>query len=78
VKSEANHRLIAVASACELFAEIKKLADLPDVVMKQVQRFFISYNEQRGKKFEVRGCHGRRQAAKILMAGRTRYRRGKR
>src|SRR5947208_9219989 len=51
-ESENNHRLIAVSEACELFAEVKKLSDLPSAVTSQIEHFFVAYNEQAGKKFE--------------------------
>src|SRR5438045_3962075 len=47
-EEEENHRIIAVSEACELFAQVRKLADLPDAVTAQIEHFFISYNEQAG------------------------------
>jgi inorganic pyrophosphatase len=68
-----NDRLIAISGVCELFADVKKLADLPEAVARQIEEFFISYNEQDGKKFEVKGRFGRRHAQKNVKAGRRRY-----
>src|SRR5437763_812186 len=70
-KSE-NHRLIAVSEACQLFGDIRKLTDLPEAIASQIEHFFISYNEQAGKKFAPSGRSGRKRAAKILEQGRRR------
>lgn len=61
-----NHRLVAVATISELFADVKSFGDLPDAVMSQIEHFFISYNEQAGKQFELRGRGGRRRARTLL------------
>ena len=71
-EEEENHRIIAVSEACELFAQVRKLADLPDAVTAQIEHFFISYNEQAGKKFEPTARSGRKRAEKILEQGRRR------
>lgn len=76
--TEKNDRLIAVAEATELFKDVKSLDDLPDSVIEQIEHFFISYNEQAGKKFEPRGRSGRKRAEKILADGRRRGRRKRR
>jgi len=69
---ERNDRLIAISQSCQLFAEVRKLVDLPDAVIRQIEQFFISYNEQEGKKFEIKGCHGRKRAEQVLNNGRRR------
>jgi len=61
-----NHRLIAVATISELFADVKSFDDLPDAVLNQIEHFFISYNEQAGKQFEPTGRRGARRARAIL------------
>jgi inorganic pyrophosphatase len=70
--SERNDRLIAISQSCQLFAEVRKLADLPDAVIRQIEQFFISYNEQEGKEFEINGCYGRKRAEQVLNKGRRR------
>ena len=76
-EEEENHRIIAVSEACELFAEVRKLADLPDAIAAQIEHFFISYNEQTGKKFEPTARAGRKRAQKIFEQGRRRGRRSR-
>ena len=61
-----NDRLIAVATASELFAEVEGFDDLPAAMMQQIEHFFISYNEQAGKNFEPTG-RGDAQRAKTLL-----------
>ena len=67
---EKNDRLVAVAEASELFADVHKLSDVPAAVIKQIEHFFISYNEQAGKRFEPTGQHGPRRAQQLLDAAR--------
>jgi inorganic pyrophosphatase len=69
-----NHRLIAVATISELFADVKRFGDLPDAVMTQIEHFFISYNEQAGKRFEPTGRSGSRRAQTLLRDSMRRHR----
>jgi inorganic pyrophosphatase len=73
-----NSRLIGVAAACEIFGDVKKLSDLPDPVVEQIEHFFVTYNEQAGKRFEPTGRGGKKRAAECIEAGMRRYRRKKR
>jgi inorganic pyrophosphatase len=70
-----NDRLIAIADACQLFADVKKLSHLPEPVVTQIEQFFVTYNEQEGKQFEVKGRHGRKRAEACFEEGRRRHRR---
>jgi inorganic pyrophosphatase len=71
--SETNDRLIAVAATHDLYAKVNKLSDVPKVLTSQIEHFFISYNEQEGKRFEPKGRHGRKRAERILEKGRRQY-----
>jgi inorganic pyrophosphatase len=73
--SDTNDRLIAVAMSCELFHEVKKLGDLPDHVVAQIERFFVTYNEEEGKEFKVKGKHGPKRAKALLKRSMRRRRR---
>jgi inorganic pyrophosphatase len=77
-QAERNDRLIAVAEASELFADVKKLSDLPNPVASQIEHFFISYNEQAGRRFEPKGRHGPVKAGKLVTEGRKKFARRKR
>ena len=61
-----NSRLIAVATDCQLFSDVKTLEDLPASVVEQIEHFFVSYNEQAGKKFEPTGRQGPKRARKMV------------
>ena len=74
-KSEENDRLIAISRSCQLFEDVKKLSDLPGAVTEQIEKFFINYNKEEGKKFEVKGCHGRKRAREALRDAQRAYKR---
>jgi inorganic pyrophosphatase len=73
-----NPRLIAVADACVLFADVKKLSDLPDPVVDQIEHFFVTYNDEEGKRFDPIGRRGRKRAKELLKGGLRKYRRKER
>lgn len=75
--TESNDRLIAVAATHELFSLVRKLSDVPASVTDQIEHFFISYNEQHGKRFEPKGRHGPKRAEALLENGRRAYKRSK-
>jgi inorganic pyrophosphatase len=77
-EAEENHRLIAVAEASELFADVRKLADLPTAVTNQIEHFFITYNEQAGKTFKPTGQHGRKTARSLLDKGHRQFQKKRR
>jgi inorganic pyrophosphatase len=68
-----NHRLVAVATATELFAEVRSFDDLPSSVMQQIEHFFISYNEQAGKKFEPTDRGNAKRAEALMRQGHQRF-----
>lgn len=68
-----NHRLVAVATATELFAEVESFDDLPGSVLQQIEHFFVSYNEQAGKKFEVTGRGNAKRAEALMREGHQRF-----
>ena len=75
--SETNDRLIAVAATHEIFSHVKQLSEVPSTVTDQIEHFFISYNEQSGKRFEPKGRHGKKRAENLFAQGQRSYRRGK-
>ncbi len=72
-KMERNDRLIAVASACQDYCDIKELTDLNTSLVTQIEHFFVSYNQIEGKKFKPVGRPDSKQAKKLLEAGRKRF-----
>jgi inorganic pyrophosphatase len=67
-KTNRNDRLIAVASKSILHADVKKLSDLNKPVVEQIEHFFVSYNEAKGKRFDVLGHFTPAEARKLVKA----------
>lgn len=65
-KTERNDRLIAVASNSRTHTGIKTLKDLNKTLVDQMEHFFISYNEIKGKKFEPLGRFGPKKAKAMV------------
>jgi len=68
-KTERNDRLVAVSNNCRDWADCKSIKDLNSNLLHEIQHFFVSYNEARGKKFKVIGVGGPGRAEKIAKAG---------
>jgi inorganic pyrophosphatase len=73
-QTEVNDRLLAVASVSNLFRDVKRLTDLPEAMVDQIEHFFVSYNEQADKQFEPVGRHGPIRARRLLDEAMRRYR----
>ena len=61
-----NDRLIAVAANSRAHAHLQKLAELPDNILDELEHFFISYNEAKGKKFKPLGRFGPSRARALV------------
>ena len=61
-----NDRLIAVAESAHDYADMHNVSDINENLLKELEHFFISYNESRGKKFKMLGVCGPKRAAKLL------------
>jgi inorganic pyrophosphatase len=70
-----NDRLIAVAAHSREHADLESVKHLPKVLIREIEHFFVSYNEVRGKRFRPLGCYGPRRAEKLVEAGERRRRR---
>jgi inorganic pyrophosphatase len=68
-KTERNDRLIAVAADSKLHENIKSINDLNELLITQIEHFFISYNEVKGKKFKQLGRFAAVKAKKLVEAG---------
>ena len=73
-----NDRLIGVASESRLLARVRKLADLGPGLLEEIEHFFVSYNEVKGKVFKPLGRCGARQARALVEEGMRRFRQSKR
>jgi inorganic pyrophosphatase len=53
-----NDRLVAVANANHMYANVRKLKDLPRKWLDELQVFFVNYHNLEGKKYNLLGCSG--------------------
>ncbi|MGE5497355.1 MAG: inorganic diphosphatase [Syntrophothermus sp.] len=74
-KKERNDRLIAVSVKTHLYAGIKKLSRLQTRIIDEIEHFFISYNQLRGRTFTPVGRYDSTRARKILQTGINSYKR---
>lgn len=65
-KIEENDRLIAVSVVSNDYSEVNELNDLNKNLLDEIQHFFVSYNEQEGKKFEPKGWADSKEASKLI------------
>ena len=65
-KTERNDRLIAVAAESPGHQKIKSLGDLEPAVVKEIEHFFVSYNQEKGKKFELIARAGPKKAERLV------------
>jgi inorganic pyrophosphatase len=63
---ERNDRLIAVASESKTTKHIRSIDDLDETLLHEIEHFFISYNDSRGKKFEPKGRADAEKARKSI------------
>jgi inorganic pyrophosphatase len=58
-------------------SEVKPLSDLSPALLKEIEHFFISYNQERGKKFRPLGRFGPKQAEELVKKQKRRTKRRK-
>jgi inorganic pyrophosphatase len=66
---ERNDRLIAVASKSRDHENLRTLNDLSDALLEELEHFFVSYNEIKGKEFTPLARSGPRRAKNIVEEG---------
>ena len=70
-KTVRNDRLIAVAADSRNHSSVRFLDDLPQNLVHEIERFFVSYNQTKGKEFKVLGRFDPERALKLIEAGAT-------
>jgi inorganic pyrophosphatase len=70
-----NDRLIAVASKSRVHKDLKSITDLNPKLLDEIEHFFVSYNEAKGKKFKPLGRYGPERARKLVLRSKRRKRR---
>jgi len=51
-----NDRLVAIAEANHMYANIKRLQDLPRQFVHELEDFFVNYHSLQGRKYKLLGC----------------------
>ena len=73
-KTQRNDRLIGVAVASRVYETIRTLDDLPFRRLTEIEHYFVSYNQERGRKFRLLGRFGPTRARALIQKGEKRYR----
>lgn len=68
-KTEKNDRLLGVAVHSYQHEDLRSIQDVSDTLLSQIEAFFISYNQQRGKTFKVINTSGPKKALTAVKAG---------
>jgi inorganic pyrophosphatase len=74
---ERNDRLIAVADDSHTHSHVKSITDLNATLVDQIEHFFVSYNEIKGKTFKPLGRFAARRAKSLVEEGIALYNRKK-
>lgn len=61
-----NDRLVAVAEANHMYANIRRFKDLPARWLRELQDFFVNYHSLEGKKYKLLGCKGEDVAMRLI------------
>jgi inorganic pyrophosphatase len=64
-----NDRLITVATHAHVHGEVRTLKSLDPKIVDEMEHFFVSYNEMRGKVFTPIGRFGPKRALKLIKRG---------
>jgi inorganic pyrophosphatase len=67
-KTVRNDRLIGVLETPHNPAPVRSLENLDEVRIREIEHFFVSYNEVEGRKFKPLGRHGCKRAMELLDA----------
>lgn len=70
-KVERNDRLIAVASTSHTHGHLEELDDLNVKIIDEIEHFFVSYNEAKGKKFKPLRRSGPDRAKQLVQEAQT-------
>ncbi len=61
-----NDRLIAVAANSRVHQEFQSLDDVNQQLLEEIEHFFVSYNDAKGKKFKSLGRFGAERARQLI------------
>ncbi|HKP73388.1 MAG TPA: inorganic diphosphatase [Pyrinomonadaceae bacterium] len=69
-----NDRLVAVASNARNHKSVRSLGQLDENLVDEIEHFFVSYNEMKGKEFKPLGRFGTKRAGELIEEGMKRFR----
>jgi inorganic pyrophosphatase len=61
-----NDRLVAIADANHMYANVRKLNDLPKQFLRELEDFFVNYHKLEGKEYRLLGCKGTGAAETLI------------
>ena len=61
-----NDRLVAIAEANHMYANMKKLKDLPKKSLQELEEFFVNFHRLEGKEYRLLGCKGQSAAMALI------------
>jgi inorganic pyrophosphatase len=70
---ERNDRLIGVAVKSRLYENVESLKELNDTLVDEIEHFFVSYNEAKGKIFAPQKRSGPKRADSLVREGEERF-----
>jgi inorganic pyrophosphatase len=73
-----NDRLIGVAAKSRLHNRVRTLESLGADLLEEIEHFFVSYNQIKGKEFKPLGRFGPARALKLVEEGMRQYAKSKR
>lgn len=65
-KKNRNDRLLAVAQAGQLYANVQSWEDLPKRFINELEQFFVNYHRLEGKEYKLLGCKDAQKAARLI------------
>jgi len=77
-RTSRNDRLVGVAAESRAYADVRALRDLARKLLDEIEGFFVTYNEARGRRFRVTRRVGAAAARRLVKEGERRFREGPR
>src|SRR6201987_3988092 len=65
-KRTRNDRLVAIADANHMYANVRKINDLTKKFLREVVDFFFNYHRLHGKEYKLLGCKGIAEAETLI------------
>ena len=61
-----NDRIVAISKCSVMYCDIRRLSELNKNMVDEIEKFFIGYNEQEGKKFTPIKWSSAKEALKVI------------